>query len=329
MKNLFAGLCLLVALAGCASPPDTQAQYDRHTAQFNAAQPHTTHTIVRPDGLRLHAREFGAAFRGQGPSLVLMHGFPDNGHLYDALVPELSSRFHVITFDFLGWGQSDKPAVHDYRVASQRTDLEAVVAQLDLQQVVPVVHDLSGQAGIDWALDNEARTAAVVLLNTYYTPMPTLVAPEAIQFYSTPGVLRNLMVWAATKSGINFQSGVASQLTAFFKNADARERYLPVVTHGASAMRPAFFSATAALWPEVQARQAQLPRLQRFGRPVHVVFGEADPYLNAGVAAEFRQLFPVGSLHLVSGAGHYVQLDDPVAVGRILREALKPLPALR
>jgi pimeloyl-ACP methyl ester carboxylesterase len=40
-----------------------------------------------------------------------MHGFPDNLHIYDRLVPALHGR-QVITFDFLGWGASDKPVDH-------------------------------------------------------------------------------------------------------------------------------------------------------------------------------------------------------------------------
>jgi haloalkane dehalogenase len=319
MKKLIIGLGLIAALLGCASPSgssNTQPIYDNYMAQFKAEQPHEARMLTRPDGHRIYVREFGL------PSVVMMHGFPDNGHLYDALVPQLSGQFHVITFDFLGWGQSDKPATHLYNVASQRADLDAVIAQLGLKSVVPVLHDLSGQVGIDWALDNEPQTAALVLLNTYYSAMPTLIAPEAIQFYSTPGVFRSIMVWGSMKSGGNFQSGVASQVTKFFSNNAAREKYLSIVTHGASNIRPAFFSSTSVLWPEIEARNAQVPRMQQFKKPVHIIFGADDPYLNSGVATEFKRLFQASSLHLLPGAGHYVQLDQPAQVGLILRKAL-------
>ena len=46
---------------------------------------------------RIYAREYP----GEEPAIVLMHGFPDNLHLYDRLVPRLSSR-RVVVFDFLG-----------------------------------------------------------------------------------------------------------------------------------------------------------------------------------------------------------------------------------
>ena len=151
MKKILLILCIAV-LAGCASPPSTQPSYDSYVAQFNEKQPHKAQMLTRQDGYRIHAREFGLTHKGKAPSIVMMHGFPDNEHLYDALVPQLSSQFHVVTFDFLGWGKSDKPPAHVYNVASQRADLDTVVAQLSLKSVVPVLHDLSGQAGIDWAL---------------------------------------------------------------------------------------------------------------------------------------------------------------------------------
>jgi pimeloyl-ACP methyl ester carboxylesterase len=56
---------------------------------------------------RIYAREYS----GREPAVVLLHGFPDDLHLYDRLVPELAGR-RVVAFDFLGWGASDKPAGH-------------------------------------------------------------------------------------------------------------------------------------------------------------------------------------------------------------------------
>jgi haloalkane dehalogenase len=46
---------------------------------------------------------------GTGAPLVLMHGFPDNTHLYDRLLPHRAGHRPVVRFDFLGWGRSDKP----------------------------------------------------------------------------------------------------------------------------------------------------------------------------------------------------------------------------
>ncbi len=319
-------LATLGGLGGCASPPpDTQPLLDAHLAAFAKQQPHVVHRIARdaPAGQQqLAVREFGQAFKGQGPTLVLMHGFPDNQHLYDLLIPQLAARYHVLSFDFLGWGDSDKPAGHLYDVASQRADLEALVRHFALTTVVPVVHDLSGHVGIDWALDNPQRTHSLVLLNTYYQNMPTLKAPEAIQTYSTPGWWRDLLVWGSGKSASRFKAGVASQISLFFTNTESRDRFVPVITHDVAAIRPAFFSSTSVLWAEVEARAKELPRMRSFAKPVLVVFGADDPYLNVGVAQQFKAIFPNSQLHLLPGAGHYVQLDRADEVARLVLAGL-------
>jgi haloalkane dehalogenase len=318
----WAGMLALYALTGCATPVDTTPVFNAHVAAFNQDQPHVVHQVARADGLHIVVREFGLAANKAGPTLVLMHGFPDNQHLYDLLIAKLSSRHHVLSFDFLGWGDSDKPPLHRYDVASQRADLDAVVRYFNLQSVLLVVHDLSGQAGIDWALDNEPHTAGLVLLNTYYHDMPTLKAPQAIAFYSTPSLWRDLATWGAKKSGERFKTGVGSQMRKFFSNPTRRDAFVPVLTHTAADIRPAFFSATLVLWEEVAARQNKVARLRAFDKPVWVIFGADDPDLNVGVAQEFHRLFKRSSLHLVQGAGHYVQLDQPEQVDSILRLGL-------
>src|SRR5262249_50515457 len=72
-------------------------------------------------------RLYAEVVPGPGVPVVLMHGFPDNTHLYDRLVPHLAGRRPVVRFDFLGWGRSDKPAGYPYTAANQAGDL-AVVA---------------------------------------------------------------------------------------------------------------------------------------------------------------------------------------------------------
>ncbi len=314
---------LLAALAGCATPLDTAPLYEAHVAAFAQATPHASLRVQRTDGQAIAVREFGAKFRGQGPSLVLMHGFPDNQHLYDLLIPALATKHHVISFDFVGWGDSDKPWPFVYDVASQRADLDAVVRHFALTRVALVVHDLSGHAGIDWALDNPERTAHLVLLNTYYQNMPTLKAPEAVDTYATPGWKRDLLVWGTGKSPGQFKKGVGSQIGLFFSNAEVRGRFVPLLTHAATAARPAFLSSTSVLYPEVDKRDKNVQRLKAFQPPVLIVFGADDPYLNVGVAKEFSRLFPNNRLHLLPGAGHYVQLDQGDAVATLILQALQ------
>src|SRR5260370_2629917 len=79
---------------------------------------YTEHVVQRGPS-HIYAREYP----GEGPAIVLMHGFPDNLHLYDRLLPWLIPSRRVVTFDFLGWGESSKPAGYPYTAANQTLDL--------------------------------------------------------------------------------------------------------------------------------------------------------------------------------------------------------------
>jgi pimeloyl-ACP methyl ester carboxylesterase len=83
-------------------------------------------TSVQRNQHRIYVRDHP----GAQPAIILMHGFPDNVHLYDRLSPYLSPPRRVVLFDFLGWGSSDKPFGYPYTTDNQVGDLDAVITQL-------------------------------------------------------------------------------------------------------------------------------------------------------------------------------------------------------
>src|SRR5262245_25224687 len=191
---------------------------------------------VDRDGHRIYARDYP----GREPAIILLHGFPDNLHLYDRLVPYLNPPRHVVTFDFLGWGASDKPAPYPYTATNQIGDLDAVISQLGLDQVTIVVHDASGPPGIDWALEHPDRVAALILLDTYYSLMPTLRPPEAIILYSTP-LLRTLGRGLA-RAWDPFDRWLYTwQVGRFISDAAARQEMVPPLYEAYRTTRPAFW----------------------------------------------------------------------------------------
>ncbi len=63
------------------------------------------------DGLKIAYREAG---QPGNPKLVLLHGFPSSSHQYRNLISALSDRFHVISPDYPGFGNSDAPDPSDF-----------------------------------------------------------------------------------------------------------------------------------------------------------------------------------------------------------------------
>jgi len=266
---------------------------------------------------RIYAREYA----GTEPAIILMHGFPDNLHLYDRLVPFVSPSRRVVTFDFLGWGSSDKPLGYPYTAANQEADLDAVVKGLNLGQVVLVAHDASGPPAIDWALSHPNQVAALVLLNTYYCAMPTLRPPEAIFIFSTP-LVRNIARPISGMFGHRiFRRMYWWQVGRFFRDAEVRNHFLPLLYQQFDATpsaRPAFFRLNEDLLPTVRSRTKIASKLKEFQRPVRIIFGASDPYLNKGVAEKFHELFPASELFLLPNARHFVQMDEPEEVAHLI-----------
>jgi haloalkane dehalogenase len=264
---------------------------------------------------QIYAKEYP----GEGPAIVLMHGFPDNMHLYDRLVPHLSGR-RVVLFDFLGWGGSDKPASYPYTADNQTRDLDAVIEHLGIEDVVVVAHDASGPPAIDWALWHPESTAALVLLNTYYGRTPAARPPEAIFLFSTP-VLRNVARFVSGRFDL-FRRMYGWQVgTRFIRDEEVRKQFVPLFYEQFAATpstKPAFFSLIADLWGTMRSRSGAEPEMRAFGRPVRIIFGEADPYLHAGVARHFHRLFIDSELFLLPTARHFPQLDEPEEVARLI-----------
>lgn len=316
-------LFAVVLLSSCAVAfGDEYADFYENYEASRTNQPTMVHRVPR-GRYYLHANDYQPGRAERRAPIVLMHGFPDSSHLYDRLAPLLATHQRVVSFDFLGWGKSDKPSSHIYNLASLATDLEAIIEYFAFQRVMLVVHDLSGPTGIDWALANPERVETLVLLNTIYARSEAAVPPPVIQQLGTPGLFnRGLLAFGIRLNAGRFQRGLIDQVSEFFFDANVRDEYVKLFAHQAPAIRPAFLGMTKRFFQEIDARKQRLPDVQVLDVPTKIIFGAEDPFLNVNVAREFEALFPLSRLHLIDEAGHYVQLDRPEAVAEaVLRDA--------
>jgi len=109
-------------------------------------------SIPTTDGLRLSALVEG---RKDGPTLVFVHGYPDNLHVWDAVVERLKSRYRIVRYDVRGAGLSDAPAdLRGYGLRQLLADFRRVIDQLSPDEPVHLIgHDWGSIQGWEFATE--------------------------------------------------------------------------------------------------------------------------------------------------------------------------------
>ncbi|OYV23745.1 MAG: short-chain dehydrogenase, partial [Mycobacterium sp. 20-66-4] len=111
-----------------------------------ATQQRTQHFVDSADGVRVAVYEEGNA---EGPTVVLVHGWPDSHVLWDGVVPLLAERFRIIRYDNRGVGLSSAPKpVSAYTMARFADDFAAVIGERSPGQPVHVLAHDWGSVGI-------------------------------------------------------------------------------------------------------------------------------------------------------------------------------------
>ncbi|HSD10708.1 MAG TPA: alpha/beta hydrolase [Candidatus Binatia bacterium] len=127
------------------------------------------HDFVEANGIRFHY-----VTAGEGPLVLLLHGFPQFWYAWRHQVPVLAERFKVVAPDLRGYGDTEKPPrVADYRTGILAADVAALVGAFGCEKAHIVGHDWGG--GVAWAtaLEYAAVVDRLVVLNC---PHPILFA---------------------------------------------------------------------------------------------------------------------------------------------------------
>ena len=139
--------------------------------------------FIDAGGLRQHA-----VIGGDGPPLLLVHGWPENWYAWRHVMPALARDFEVIAVDQRGIGLSGKPQ-NGYDTGTLADDLVALMDALGHQRFAVVGHDTGFVIGYALAADHPDRVVRVALLEI---PGPPLRSPAPTVFERAP---LNNKVW--------------------------------------------------------------------------------------------------------------------------------------
>lgn len=256
---------------------------------------------------------------GSGSWLTLLHGFPTSSWDWAPVAPALERRFRVLAFDFLGFGDSDKPRRHRYSVLEQADLAEALWRSLGVEETGLVGHDYGATVAQELLARRRerrlrVRLLAVVLLNSgLYVD---LARPLLVQRLLAKRVLGPLLARALTEQ--IFSRSLASVFSKAHPigNSDLRAQWRVVRRRGGVAVTPGLLGYMterrehAARWEGA---------LEGTDVPLHLVWGMADERSGAHIAEHVRRRVPHGRLAALAGVGHYPQLEVPdVVAGEIM-----------
>ena len=265
-------------------------------------QPTTTTAALERPGARL-----AYEVTGDGPAVVLVHGFGLDQRMWDPQAEHLAARFRVVRYDCRGFGASGPfdPAV-PYTHAG---DLLALLDHLAIGDAALVGLSFGGRVVLQAALAAPARARGLVLLDAVLDGVPW--DPE-----SAAGV-----------------DEVARQVRAGGIPA-ARQAWLAHPLFAAARRRPGLASRLAAMvaeypgqhWLGQDPHQRALPEpidaLEQVTVPTLVVVGDQDVPGFREMSAVLARRIPGAQYRVITGAGHMANLEQPAAVNDLLTRFL-------
>jgi non-heme chloroperoxidase len=115
--------------------------------------------VTTPDGVALRLRS-----RGDGPAIVLVHGWKGSSRVWDRTVAALAARFRVVAYDLRGMGDSDKPDCR-YDFDEHADDLGLVLTSLGLEDVTLVGWSMGCSVSLQHMARGGERVGRLVLVN--------------------------------------------------------------------------------------------------------------------------------------------------------------------
>jgi epoxide hydrolase 4 len=292
-----------------------------HTAEDMEGPAEWTHGEAVIDGVRLHYVE-----AGEGPLVVLLHGFPEFWYSWRHQIPALAGAgFRVIAPDMRGYNLSDKPEGTDaYRVELLVDDVAGLVRHTGAERATIVGHDWGGLAAWYAAI---LRPEVVERLGVINAPHPAAYRRELTRstqalrslyagFFQLP-VLPETAVSAGDFKLVEHVLRSEPGREGAFSDEDIRLYKEALAQPGALTAAINYYRAAA----RDQSNLFSLAE-RRIDAPTLLIWGEKDPYLVSSLAEDLEEWVPRIRLERLP-ASHWVPVDAAEAVNRLLLDFLR------
>ena len=273
-----------------------------------------------------------ARIAGEGPPLLLLHGFPQTHVCWARIAPQLAQRFTVVLADLTGYGDSRGPPVEEdgvnYSKRAVAQDMVALMHALGHERFNLAGHDRGARVAYRLALDHPHRVerlAALSILPTFAMWRRLADLDKAINAYhwfllaQKPPIPHDLLAGAPGKQ-------IRNTLASWTKAQDLHD-FTPseIAAYERAYSRPEVIAAVCAeyraSWKvDRELDEADVARRHKIACPVLALWG-TDEYTEAEMVAAWQQI----ALNVTArplDCGHFVTEELPEATSAALTEFL-------
>jgi haloalkane dehalogenase len=254
------------------------------------------------DGLRLAHLDVG-----EGPPILLLHGEPAWSFIWRKVIPPLvDAGYRCIAPDHAGCGRSDKPSdLAWYSLERHIALADSLLNDLDLRDVSLILHDWGGPIGLTLAVARPDRIARAVVLDTALDPSEMWMSERWVEFREFVERTEDLPVGWMMRATCHTDPGdeVIAGYDAPFLGPESKVamRALPLTIPRTEEM------------PEGVA--TLLDALNRYSRPIRIIWGENDAILTATTAERFAASIGRQVDEWIPAAGHGLPEDQGQLLG--------------
>jgi haloacetate dehalogenase len=152
-RRAFLAAASIGSLAGDPIARPAHAEHDSSNAQTSSGPPSFKTALVEVAGNKIFCRRYG-----QGPAILMVHGFPRTSLMWRFLAPKLAGNHTVVCADLRAYGQSGIPASQDdhfpYSKRAMAKELVDVMVKLGFPTFTLIGHDRGGRVAYRMALDH-------------------------------------------------------------------------------------------------------------------------------------------------------------------------------
>ncbi|MCG3198006.1 MAG: Epoxide hydrolase A [bacterium] len=256
-----------------------------------------THGFADSNGVKIHY-----VTRGEGPLVILIHGFPDYWYTWRNQMPALSERFQAVAVDLRGYNESDKPeGIENYTTEKLVGDMRAVIRHVGREKAIVVGHDWGGMIAWNLAMSHPETVERLVILNL---PHPKGFLRELA---GNPEQRKN------SQYARDFQKPEAAALLSpeilarWVEDREARARYVEAFKRSSMEGMLNYYKANYPREPYDYDESREFPRVDC---PVLMFHGLKDKYLlSDALSGTWDWLARDLTLVTIPEAGHFVQHD--------------------